>query len=293
MNLLSPTEIKSLLSKYGIRLSKGLGQNFLIDQKVLAKIIEAAEISPQETILEIGPGIGTLTQKLAESAGKVIAVEKDMNMVEILKETLDNYKNIEIIPDDILELLNPKHEVRNSKQIQNSKSEIFEDYKLKAISYKLVANIPYYITAPLIRALLENENPPKDIILMVQKEVAQRICAKPPEMSLLAVSVQYYAEPKIFSYVSKNCFWPAPKIDSAILKISNIKKIPRTEAEQFFTIVKAGFSHPRKQLLNNLSSALKKDRETVFSWLLKNNIQPKQRAETPTIEDWKNLTNSF
>jgi len=282
MNLLSPNDIKALLNKYGTEPSKGLGQNFLIDKLVLDKIIESADIKPSDTILEVGPGIGTLTQALAEKAEKVIAIEKDKTMCEILKETMKaaqqgeprqgrDYKNVEIIHSDILKL-NPK------------------PYTL--YPYKIVANIPYYLTSPLIRKLLEAENPPREIVLMLQKEVAQRICAKPPRMSLLAVSVQFYADAKIISYVSKNCFWPSPKVDSAIIKI-----VPRPDASLrakrsnlFFKIVKAGFSQPRKQLAGNLSKILKLDREKTTAWLLKSKINPTQRSETLSISDWQNLT---
>ena len=274
MNLASPTVIKNLLSKYETRPSKGLGQNFLIDKKILEKIIESADIKPSDIILEVGPGIGTLTQELAKQAKQVIAVEKDETMIEILKETLPDYKNIDIIHDDILKI----------EKIE----------KLK--NYKVVANIPYYLTSPLIRKFLECDNPPSEMILMLQKEVAQRICSKPPNMSLLAVSVQFYADAKIVSYVSKNCFWPSPKIDSAIIKI-----IPRESrafaganfVKTFFKVVKAGFSQPRKQLAGNLSKMLKKEKSQVEKWLVENKINPIQRAETLSVEDWKNLTNSF
>ena len=270
MNLLSPTDIKSLLNKYDSKPSKGLGQNFLIDKNVLSKIIEAAALKPTDVVLEIGPGIGTLTQKLAKNCKKVITIEKDRVMCEILKETLEDYRNVEVINVDI------------------------RNHKLPTTNYKLVANIPYYITSPVIRKFLEAENKPDFMVLMVQKEVAQRICAKPPNMSLLAVSVQFYAEPKIISYVSKNCFWPSPKIDSAIIKITPHKIVGHRESYNlFFKVVKAGFSHPRKQLASNLSKRFKMPKEKTPEWLLKNKIDPKQRAETLSIEDWKNLTNSI
>ncbi|MCX6718280.1 MAG: 16S rRNA (adenine(1518)-N(6)/adenine(1519)-N(6))-dimethyltransferase RsmA [Candidatus Staskawiczbacteria bacterium] len=281
MDLTSPKIIKELLSKYNARPSKGLGQNFLIDKNVLNKIIEASDIKPSDVILEVGPGIGTLTQELAKKAKKVIAIEKDKVMIEILKETLKDSKNIEIIQGDIL-----KNKLSLPKK------------------YKIVANIPYYLTSPLIRKFLESENQPEEMVLMLQKEVAQRICSKPPRMSLLAVSVQFYADAKIVSYVSKNCFWPAPKIDSAIIKIHPVKSpegrilakpklFNGVNSQLFFKVVKAGFSQPRKQLAGNLSKMLKLSREKTNSWLLKNNIAPTQRAETLSVEDWKNLANSL
>lgn len=280
MNLTSPKIIKNFLLKYGSRPSKGLGQNFLIDENILKKIIKSADIKPDDVILEVGPGIGTLTVELAKKARKIIAVEKDKIMIEVLKETLKGYKNIEVINADILKI----------------KSENY----FKNKDYKLVANIPYYLTSPLIRKFLEEKKPPQEIILMLQREVAQRICTKPPHMSILAVSVQFYAEPKIISYVSKNCFWPAPKIDSAIIKI--IPKI-KTDKKQidtdlFFKILKAGFSQPRKQLVNNLTSlkflnGVKLTKDQISEWLLKNKINPNQRAETLSVSDWINLANKF
>ena len=270
-------ELKKLLKKYNLRPSRRLGQNFLVDEKVLRKIIEAAELSKNDIVLEIGPGIGNLTVKLAKRVKKVVAVEKDQRMIEILKETLKDFKNVKIIKADILKF---------SPKIYNLKSKI----------YKVVANIPYYLTSPLIRKFVETvEVKPQLLVLMVQKEVAQRICTKPPDMSILAVSVQFYAKAEIISFVSKKSFWPQPKVDSAIIKI-----IPRKSALKirvnpllFFRIVKLGFSHPRKQLINNLSTGLKIDREKIKTWLLKNKIQPTQRAETLSVEDWIKLTKNY
>jgi 16S rRNA (adenine1518-N6/adenine1519-N6)-dimethyltransferase len=267
--------VEKALKYHRIYPIKRLGQNFLIDKNVLRKIVEAAELSKNDTVLEVGPGIGNLTIELAKKVKKVIAVEKDERMIEILKERLkeERIKNVEIVNEDILKFL-PSFKERRS--------------------YKVVANIPYYLTSRLIRNLLEIERKPKLIVLMVQKEVAQRICAKPPNMNLLAVSVQFYAKPEIVSFVSKNCFWPRPKVDSAIIKISNIKKQKPTKEEKlFFEIVKAGFSHPRKQLINNLSKGLKKNKKIVEEWLLNCGISPDKRAENLSIEEWKRLTISF
>ena len=226
-----------------------------------------------DTILEVGPGIGVLTQALAERGERVVAIEKDETMIEILKETVKDFKNIEVINADILKI-DPA------------------DYKLANGKYKIVANIPYYLTSPLIRKFLEEKNRPTEIILMLQKEVAQRICSTPPDMSLLSVSVQFYAEPKIISYVSKNCFWPAPKIDSAIIKIvpENKYSVP---TDLFFKVVKAGFSQPRKQLAGNLSKTLEIEKKKTAEWLLKNGIEPKQRAETLSVSNWVTLSENF
>jgi 16S rRNA (adenine1518-N6/adenine1519-N6)-dimethyltransferase len=266
LDLSSPKIIKEILTKYETKPSKGMGQNFLVNKKILEKIIISSDLKSDDTVLEVGPGLGTLTQELAKIVGNVIAIEKDRYMCQILEETLQDYKNIKIINDDIL-----KNNFELPKQ------------------YKLIANIPYYLTSPLIRKFLEIKNPPEFLMLMIQKEVAQRICASPPNMSVLAVSVQFYAEAKIISYVKKENFWPKPKVDSAIIKITPKISENQSDPELFFKIVKAGFSQPRKQLGNNLSKGLKLNKEEINLWLSKNKIKPTQRAETLSIADWKNL----
>jgi 16S rRNA (adenine1518-N6/adenine1519-N6)-dimethyltransferase len=273
MDLTSKKNVKNLLEKYGAKPLKRLGQNFLINKKVLKEIIRASNLTKDDTILEIGPGIGTLTQELAKKAKRVIAIEKDKKMVQILRDILKDFNNVEIIQEDILKLP-------------------ITYYALRIISsYKVVANLPYYIVSPIIRKFLElTEVKPLEMILMVQKEVAQRICGKPPNMSILAVSVQFYAKPEIISYVPRGSFWPQPKVDSAIirLKIKNLKL--KINKDLFFKIVKAGFSHPRKQIANNLSKMLKLNKETVKKWLAGSDIKPTQRAETLTVKDWVKLT---
>jgi len=268
------SNIKNLIEKYDLRINKLMGQNFLINPRVLQKIIETADLK-NDIILEVGPGLGTLTQELAKKAKKVIAVEKDKQMNEVLKETLKDFKNVEIIEGDILKILKQKPSI-----LKNSK-------------YKVVANIPYYLTSPLIRMLLESDNPPEEIVLMIQKEVAQRITVQPPKMNLLAVSVQFYANVKTISYVSKASFWPEPKVDSAIIKIKNIGKIREIDQERFFKIVKAGFSSPRKQLANNLSEKLKIDKREIKSALTECGLSPQARAESLRIEDWILLIRFF
>ena len=197
-------------------------------------------------------------------------------MVQILKDVLRDYKNIQIIQNDILKLF-------------RSKAPKF--IRSFAPKYKLVANIPYYLTSPLIRLFLEAEKPPQMMVLLIQKEVAQRICAQPPKMSLLAVAVQFYSQPKIVSSVSKKSFWPQPKVDSAIIKI-----VPRPPAmtsqesrKKFFQIVKAGFVWPRKQLANNLSRKLSLDREEIKKALTERGLNPQVRAENLSVEDWQRL----
>ena len=250
-----------------------MGQNFLIDENVLNKIVETADIKSDDIILEVGPGLGILTTELAERAKRIIAVEKDKELCEILKNilTAQNIINVEIVHGDILQL----------QQIQ------------KLQRYKIVANIPYYLTSPLIRKFLEANNKPDEIILMIQKEVAQRICAKPPKMSLLSVAVQFYAKPEIIALVSKNCFYPAPKIDSAIIKIipqanTNYDKSDRKiDTEKFFRLVKTGFSAKRKMLFNNLKSEFQSS--NVKSILKNIGLNPNCRAENLSIDDWIKL----
>jgi len=264
--------IKKIIKKYKIRPSRRLGQNFLIDKNVLRKIIKAADLKPDDVVLEIGPGIGSITKELAKRAKEVIAVEKDPKMTEILKESIKEAKNVKILTGDILK---------------------FKPSDPGLQTFKVVANIPYYLTSHLIRKLLEAKNPPELMVLVVQKEVAQRICAKAPKMNLLAISVQFYAQVKIVSYVSKNSFLPKPRVDSAIIKIKPRplpSALPKSELNKFFRILKTGFSQPRKQLLNSLSQELNMDKETIRTWLLENGIQPSQRPESLKIKDWINLT---
>ena len=255
----------SVFKKYSIKPKKSLGQNFLTNKSIVKKIIKAASLKPNDTILEIGPGFGVLTKEIAKVVKKVIAIEKDKKMCAVLTEELKDYNNVKIINKDIL------------------------NYPLRIKDYKVVANLPFYITSPVIRKLLEEKNKPKEMILMVQKEVAQKITAKPPKMSILAVSVQIYANAKILFYISKDYFYPKPKVDAAILKIVQRSNADLTDIDKFFKIVKAGFKAPRKQLINNLSKELKLEKEQTTIWLEKNDISPTQRAETLTIQDWISL----
>ena len=241
----------------------------MIDQNILRKIIETANISKNDTILEIGAGLGNLTKKLAEEARKVITIEKSRQLFPLLKENLKEFNNIEIIQGDVL-----------------------KDKLNLPDKYKIVANIPYYITSPIIRMFLESENSPEEMVLLIQKEVGQRIIAQPPRMNLLALSVQFYARPKIAFHVSKNCFWPKPEVDSAIIRISQIKK-PSINVGKFFQIVKAGFSSPRKQLVNNLSSKLGLDKEEIKSALTELGLNEKIRAEALRVEDWVKLSSEL
>jgi 16S rRNA (adenine1518-N6/adenine1519-N6)-dimethyltransferase len=255
-----------------VKPKKGLGQNFLTQIGVIEKLVNAADIKPGETILEIGPGTGNLTAQLEKTGNKIIAIEKDAQMMAILEERFKDQANIEISNGDALK---------------------FDETKITA-PYKIAANLPFYLTAPLIRKFLESANPPSSLTIIVQKEVAQRICAGTPKMNLLAVSVQFYAAPKIIGNVSKGNFWPVPKVDCAILQITphiyEGERIDKKFIDTFFETVKAGFSQPRKQLANNLAKELKLEKEKTAAWLAANGIKPNQRPETLAINDWLKLT---
>lgn len=261
MELSSPFVIKNLLKKHGLWAKKALGQHFLIDKNILKKIIEAANLKKGDVVLEIGPGIGILTKELAQRVKKVVAVEIDKKIVGILREMLKGIKNVEIIEGDILRIKN-----------------------LRIKNYKIVANIPYQITSPLLEKFLtpNRYSPiPSLMVLMVQKEVAQKICSKPPRMNRLGIFVQLYGTPKIIVFVSKNCFWPRPEVDSAILRIEVAPKSYHLNPKTFLDLVKKGFSQKRKQLKNIF------DKE-----ILKNaGIMPTKRAEELTLDDWLRIYN--
>lgn len=272
MKEIPPLNAAALLKRYGLRAHKGLGQNFLQDPLALEKIIAAAQIQPTDTVLEIGPGFGSLTRYLAVSAKEVIAVELDPNLIPPLKAVLSPYQNVRVIQGDILKL---------------SPNDLITEK-----DYLVVANIPYYITSAVIRHLLEHDPKPRRIVLTVQREVAQRICAAPGDMSLLALSVQVYGKPRIAARIPAGAFFPAPKVDSAVLSV-DIYPNPRVKPEllnTFFQLIKAGFSQKRKTLRNSLSSGLRISPVEAADLLTRANIDPQRRAETLSIEEWERLS---
>jgi len=272
MNEIPPLNAASLLKRYDLRAHKGLGQNFLQDPLALERIVAAAEIQPTDIVLEIGPGLGSLTRYLAVAAREVVAVELDAGMLPPLKQVLAPYQNIRLVHGDILKL-SP------------------EDL-IPARDYLVVANIPYYITSAVIRHLLESETRPRRIVLTVQKEVAERICAQPGNMSLLALSVQVYGKPRIAAQIPAAAFFPAPKVDSAVLVV-DIYPAPLVNAElldTFFKLIKAGFSQKRKTLRNSLSSGLHISPTKAAELLTSASIDPQRRAETLSIEEWERLS---
>ena len=267
-----PLNSAHILRQHGLRADKSLGQNFLQDAYSLEKITSLAEILPTDTVLEVGPGLGALTRHLAVAAKQVIAVELDGRLLPPLNEVLHGYTNITIIHGDILKL---------------TPAEI-----VPATDYLVVANIPYYITSALLRHLLETTPRPRRVVLTIQKEVAERICAAPGDMSLLALSVQVYGQPRIAAIIPAEAFHPAPKVDSAVVRIdlSPAPFIPSSLLDTFFTLAKAGFSQKRKTLRNSLSAGLRKTPIEMEKILNAAGIDPMRRAETLSLEEWRELT---
>jgi 16S rRNA (adenine1518-N6/adenine1519-N6)-dimethyltransferase len=266
-------DVPALLRRFAIRPKKSLGQNFLVDEAALARIVTAANLGPNDTVLEIGPGLGTLTRRLAEAAGRVIAVELDERLIPVLRFTLAPYRNVAIVHGDILDL--------------NIAELIAPEGKL-SLSYKVVANLPYYITSAVLRHLLEAPLRPSLMVLTVQLEVAQRLTAGPGEMSLLAVSVRVYGQPRLVARIKAGSFYPVPKVDSAVVRVDLYEQpvVPLEELEGFFEVVRAGFSGRRKQLRNALSRGLNRDAQAITLALRQAGIDPARRAETLSLEEW-------
>jgi len=276
-----------MLRRFGLRARKGLGQHFLIDEEVLKLITSAAELTPTDVIMEIGPGLGVLTKELARRAGWVVTIELDSKLAAILKQTLASFNNVTIINEDILQI---DPEVLLKEQRQRFSPAISSPF-----SYKVVANLPYYITSLVLRHFLEASLKPQIMVVMVQKEVAEAIVAEPGQMSILSVSVQFYGQPKIISYVPARCFYPAPEVDSAILRVTLYSKpvVDVTDETSFFRLVRAGFTTPRKQICNSLTQGLGLPKAEVLSLLEKANIVPQRRAETLTLNEWAQLWHVF
>ncbi len=281
-----PVNVHELLRRFDLRPRKGLGQNFLVDEVHLARIVAAAELSSDDIVLEIGPGLGTLTALLAQKAGRVIAVELDERMLPILHETLADYANVQVICGDIL-ALDPGQLVEGAASVS--------DKPVPILAYKVVANLPYYITSAVIRHLLEARVPPDLIVLTVQREVAQRMVAQPPHMSLLAVSVQFYAHVEIVDRIPAGAFYPAPKVDSAVVRLRRRPQpaVPVEDVAFFFRVVRAGFAQRRKQLRNALSAGLGRPSAAVAAALQAAGIDPRRRAETLTLEEWAQLADAL
>ncbi|XOU94418.1 MAG: 16S rRNA (adenine(1518)-N(6)/adenine(1519)-N(6))-dimethyltransferase RsmA [Candidatus Kerfeldbacteria bacterium] len=282
MDLTELNTIKSLVKQNDIRPTRQSGQNFLICKDVLDKIIRTSEIYPQEKVLEIGPGFGTLTNRLLEAQASVTSVELDRNLAKFLSNN-KLFKNLNLIRGDII------HEWLGLKK------------DFKNLDYKLIANLPYSLTSLIFRMFLSERPRPKKIVVLIQKEVAERIVAVPGKMSMLSIAVQFYGEPKIIDIVKPECFWPSPEVQSAILEVDNIgldtkkykKMLGNVKDEQFFKIAKIGFSAKRKQLHNNLANGLHKKSEEIKAFLTNLNINPAIRAQDLTIKQWIDISKNI
>ncbi|MWC31135.1 16S rRNA (adenine(1518)-N(6)/adenine(1519)-N(6))-dimethyltransferase RsmA [Paenibacillus sp. MMS18-CY102] len=276
----TPTRTRDIVKKYGFEFKKSLGQNFLIDQNILHKIVAAAELDETKGALEIGPGIGALTQHLARSAGKVTAVEIDNRLIPILRDTLAGESNVEVVHADVLKL---------------NLHELFAERFSGLSGVSVVANLPYYVTTPILMKLLEERLPLEHIVVMIQKEVADRMAAKPggKEFGSLSVAVQYYCEPSIVCTVPHTVFIPQPNVDSAVIKLSLREKpaVETRDEDHFFRVVQASFAQRRKTLMNNMSSWLGKDqREMLVSLMEGCGIEPSRRGETLSLEEFAKLS---
>jgi 16S rRNA (adenine1518-N6/adenine1519-N6)-dimethyltransferase len=276
-------QTKKLLRRFDLRARKGLGQHFLIDNDVLEAILSAAGLAPTDTVIEVGPGLGILTGELARRAGWVIAIELDNRLAAVLKKTVP-YDNVVIINEDVL-----------GTDAGVLLQERLPSFPATLRSYKVVANLPYYITSPVLRHFLEAPVKPEVMVVMVQQEVAEAIVAGPDQRSLLSISVQFYGRPVIVARVPATSFYPPPEVDSAVLRIDVYSRPPLDvdDKEGFFRLVKAGFAAARKQAVNSLAQGLRLPRADVLAILEKAGIAPQRRAETFTLEEWATLWRVF
>lgn len=267
----SHLDVPELLRRYGLRPDKSLGQNFLIDPAALEQVVQAAEIEPHHCVLEIGPGLGSLTRLLAVQARRVVAVELDANLITPLQEVLSTFGNVKIIQGDILDF-DPATLINEP-------------------GYLVVANIPYYITSALMRHLLEASRTPKRLVLTVQREVAERVCASPGEMSLLSLSVQVYGNSRVMGRIPADAFYPSPQVDSSVVRIDLYPTpvIPFSLLGSFFRLAKAGFSQKRKTLRNALMGGMRWPPDYTLSTLQSCGIDPQRRAETLSLVEWRSL----
>lgn len=276
--LSNPQVTIDIIKKYNFAFQKRFGQNFLIDGHVVSKIVNAADITHEDIVLEIGPGIGTMTQYLAEAAGKVYAVEIDKNLIPVLGETLAEYDNVEVINDDILKV--------------DIKRLIGEEKKIK-----VVANLPYYITTPIIMGLFENDIPAKSITVMVQKEVAERMQAKPggKDYGALSLAVSYYSKPYIVANVPPNCFMPRPNVGSAVIRLDKYDEPPVAvdDEKKMFKLIRASFNQRRKTLQNGINNSpeLSYTKEQVVEVLGAMGLPETTRGETLSLEQFAKLSN--
>ncbi|MDD5371198.1 MAG: 16S rRNA (adenine(1518)-N(6)/adenine(1519)-N(6))-dimethyltransferase RsmA [Anaerolineaceae bacterium] len=272
---LPPLSIATLLKAQGLHPKKGLGQNFLVDPVALQRVVDSAEVTSEDAVLEIGAGLGSLTRELAVIARRVVAVELDRQLFPALEAVMQPFPNVRLQAGDMLAL---------------------DAAELMAESgYLVVANIPYYITSAIIRHLLEAQHKPRRIVLTVQREVAQRICAEAGDMSLLALSVQVYGAPRVVAHIPSGAFYPPPQVDSAVVRVDLYPepRIPATRLDVFFRLAKAGFSQKRKTLRNSLSAGLRFSPGQAAEMLTRAGIDPQRRAETLSIDEWGCLVGEY
>jgi 16S rRNA (adenine1518-N6/adenine1519-N6)-dimethyltransferase len=272
-DLTNPGALRALLRRHGLpRTKKSLGQHLLVSRDALDAVVAAADLTPADAVLEVGAGPGVLTVELAKRAARVVAVELDREILPVLGETTARFANVEIVPRNLLQV---------------RPTEVFGTQP-----YKLVANLPYYITALTLRHFLESENPPRLLVVMVQREVAERIVAPGGEMSLLGLGVQFYGVPRIVAQVPAAAFFPPPKVESAIVRVDLYPEppLPPAERDRFFALAHAGFAEKRKQLHNSLARHLDAPPEAINRWLAAAGIDPARRAQTLTLDDWLRLT---
>lgn len=268
-------DIFPLLQKYQVQPKKSLGQNFLVDPNGLNKVVQAAKVSSEDTVLEIGAGLGSLTYLLAQQSRQVVAVELDTRLIASLREALAGFTNVTICEGDMLKLS--------------------PDVLIDAERYVVVANIPYYITSALIRHLLEADHKPTRMVLTVQQEVAERILARDGKMSLLALSVQVYGKPELKARIPAGCFYPPPEVDSAVLSIELYEEplIPSGSLDLFFKLAHAGFAQKRKTLRNTLATGMNESPAWAEKLLTTAGIDPQRRAETLSMQEWRQLVEAY
>jgi len=268
-------DIFPLIQKYQVQPKKSLGQNFLVDPNGLNKVLQVAKVSSEDTVLEIGAGLGSLTYLLAQQSRQVVAVELDHRLIAPLREALAGFTNVTICEGDMLKLS--------------------PDVLIDAERYVVVANIPYYITSALIRHLLEANHKPTRMVLTVQQEVAERILARDGKMSLLALSVQVYGKPELKARIPAGCFYPPPEVDSAVLSIELYEEplVPSGSLDLFFKLAHAGFAQKRKTLRNTLATGMNESSAWAEKLLTAAGIDPQRRAETLSMQEWKQLVEAY
>lgn len=282
-DIATPIRTRAILEKYGFSFKKSLGQNFLVDLNILEKIVRAAELTPESGVIEIGPGIGSLTEQLLRNSGKVVAFEIDKRLIPILEETLAPYPNKKIVNQDILKA--------NVQAVIEKEFQGFQDLMV-------VANLPYYVTTPIIMKLLEEKLPIRGMVVMLQKEVAERMAAKPStkEYGSLSIAVQYYTEAELVMTVPKTVFIPQPNVDSAVVRLT-VRKEPPVQVNDeafFFQVIKTCFAQRRKTLLNNLTNHFGKEKkESVLVALRGAEIDPAARGEALSIEQFARLASAL